>query len=91
MAVILIESPISAVTSAGYKVIVIGINPTSTDCIVGKFIDKNGTEHKVMWDLSGIARDHKSEWNINLKTDDTLMDLRETAISCLSDDVKRFL
>ncbi|MDH2398329.1 hypothetical protein QDQ39_21210 [Providencia rettgeri] len=91
MAVILIESPISVVTSAGHNVIITGINPTSTDCIAGKFIGENGVEHKIMWDLSGIARDHKSEWNINLKTDDTLMDLRETAISCLSDDVKRFL
>ncbi|MBK5400453.1 hypothetical protein JFU47_27675 [Pseudomonas sp. TH39(2020)] len=92
MPIIPIE-PIEVTTSKGYKAVLTGINPASTDTIVGKVQLPDGKEATVRWDLSGLARDNDGSFNIRMNDDESgeLDELKETAKHFMLPHVKKFL
>ncbi|MFJ2709758.1 hypothetical protein ACIOZM_02585 [Pseudomonas sp. NPDC087346] len=92
MPIIPIET-IEVTTSKGYKAQLTGINPASTDTIVGRVQLPNGKEATARWDLNGLARDNDGSFNISLNDDESgeLDELRETAKHLMLPHVAKFL
>ncbi len=72
----LIIREIKTFTRDGLDVVVIGLDPSSHDCIVGRML-KSG-ENEVRWDLSGRMRDGDESANLDMNSDD-LIDLESLA------------
>lgn len=61
-------SPVSLTTTGGYSAEIFGIDPTSTDCLIGKLNAPHGGT--AMWDIYGRCRDHSMACNFDVSTDD---------------------
>ena len=74
MAIIKIE-PIETTTAGGIKATLSGIDPTSSDCIIGTL----GREHRssARWDIYGICRDNPQDCNFDIHNDD-FQDIAQT-------------
>ena len=69
MATIKIE-PIEITTAGGIKVTVSGIDPTSSDCIIGT-LDRQHLP-SARWDMFGVCRDNSPDCNFDIHNDDFL-------------------
>lgn len=88
MAVISIQA-VQATTVSGLNARITGINPTSTDFLVGEVDTPTGVQG-AHWDKSGLARDNDGSFNIRYDTDD-LEDLLETALNQLTPAVLQMI
>ncbi len=85
---ILVIEPISVTTHGGFSAKVTGINPESSDCLVGTVVYGDGSAGNIRWSLSGAARDHTHDFNIDTNSND-LFETRAYADRNLSPDVIR--
>ncbi|WP_147642901.1 hypothetical protein [Morganella morganii] len=90
MATIKLADVVSTTTASGDKADISGINPTSTDFLVG-VVFSGGRGYPAMWDQYGTIRDNSNSWNIDISSSDELTDLRDTGLSLLSESIKKFL
>lgn len=60
--------PVKLTTVGGYPAEIYGIDPASSDCLIGKLDTPHGG--KAMWNIRGMCRDHSTECNFNVNTDD---------------------
>lgn len=77
MAAILIQ-PVDIKTKGGYDATLTGIDPVSSDCLVGTILTPGAGKVTAKWDLGGLCRDKDDSCNLNMNDDD-LHDLKETA------------
>lgn len=77
MATILIQ-PVAAITRGGYEVQIMGIDPVSTDCLVGTVQTPGMGAIVAKWDLGGMCRGADTSCNLDM-SDDDLVDLKEAA------------
>lgn len=92
MPIISIE-PIEIRTQNGHQGFITGINPSSTDLLVGRVALVNGETFMGRWDVSGLARDNDGSMNIKIKEMDDIewRDLIEYAKSQLVPSVREIL
>lgn len=85
--------PIEIKTSNGNTAIITGINPASTDSLVGYVPLTNGEQPKIRWDLKGTARDNDGSFNLRLNEFDAdeFDELKQTAINVMLPHIKQFL
>lgn len=85
--------PIEITTSSGHKATITGINPASTDALVGYVPLPSGEQPNVSWDLKGTARDNDGSFNLQLSgfAADEFEELKETAKHFMLPHVKQFL
>ena len=60
--------PVELVTTGGYAAEIYGIDPASSDCLIGKINTEYGGT--AMWDLNGTCRDNSAECNLNTSSDE---------------------
>lgn len=92
MPIITIEA-ISVTTAKGHKATLTGVNPNSTDALVGTVEVADGRKFDVRWDTKGTARDNDGSFNLVMSDDESgeLADLREYAIHSMVPSAKQFL
>lgn len=69
MATILID-PINTQSRMGYPVTIVGLDPTSGDCIVGDISPHGAPQTRARWNLDGTARDQTPDCNIDMSDPD---------------------
>jgi hypothetical protein len=60
--------PVVLTTVGGYPAEIYGIDPGSSDCLIGKLNTPHGGT--AMWNIRGMCRDHSHECNFDVRTDD---------------------
>lgn len=60
-------SPIEITTVGGYPGEILGIDPASSDCLVGRLNTTHGGP--ASWDIRGQCRDQSNECNIDLSSE----------------------
>ncbi|WP_147303863.1 hypothetical protein [Pseudomonas qingdaonensis] len=82
--------PIEIKVSNGHTAIITGINPASTDTLVGYVLLTNGENPEISWDLNGRARGHETSFNLNLEQVDggVFDELEQSALHLMLPHVK---
>lgn len=60
--------PVRLKTSGGYDVEIYGIDPASSDCLIGEIKTQYGGP--AMWDIHGRCRDHDVVCNLDVRSDE---------------------
>lgn len=69
MAAILIE-PVSTQSVGSYPVEIIGIDPTSHDCLIGDITTPGKGKTREAWNLGGLMRGGSAPVNLDMRSDD---------------------
>lgn len=82
--------PIEIKVHNGHKAIITGINPASTDTLVGYVALTTGEQPEISWDLHGRAKGHETSFNLNLNEFDEAEyeELEQTALHVMLPHVK---
>ncbi|WP_449287855.1 hypothetical protein [Marinobacter salarius] len=82
MAHLKIES-IQLKTTGGYDAEIYGIDPASSDCLIGELKTQYGGT--ASWDIHGRCRDHNTDCNFDTRTDE-FVDLERLARSLVNEE-----
>jgi len=85
--------PIEIKVSNGHTAIINGIDPASTDTLVGYVPLVGGEQPEISWDLNGRARGHETSFNLRLDQVDEAVfgELKDTALHLMLPYVKEKL
>lgn len=76
-------NPVKMTTVGGYPAEIYGIDPASTDCLIGKLNTLHGGT--AMWNIRGMCRDHSTECNFDVSTDE-FIEIERIARALLKDE-----
>lgn len=75
--------PVELKTVGGFAAEIYGIDPASTDCLVGRIKEKNGGT--ASWNINGTCRDHSTDCNFDVSIDE-FVEIERIARSLVKDE-----